>query len=146
MGTDCAPFLANLFLHFYENEFMEKQRHEQWHLCQLLSRNHRYIDDMIVFNAKDRFDKIRGDIYPRSLTLNAESKSLTQATFLDLDISILDGRMHVKLYDKRDAFRFPIVNFPFLCGNIPQELELRSSSRSLYVLEESATIGLTSRR
>ena len=26
----------------------------------------------------------------------------------------------VKLYDKRDDFNFSIVNFPFLCGNIPQ--------------------------
>jgi len=25
----------------------------------------------------------------------------------------------MKLYDKRDDFTFPIVNFPFLCGNIP---------------------------
>ena len=24
-----------------------------------------------------------------------------------------------KLYDKRDGFSFQIVNFPFLCGNIP---------------------------
>ena len=26
----------------------------------------------------------------------------------------------VKIYDKRDDFNFDIVNFPFLCGNIPQ--------------------------
>ena len=24
-----------------------------------------------------------------------------------------------KLYDKRDDFNFPIVNFPFMCSNIP---------------------------
>ena len=29
------------------------------------------------------------------------------------------GRLSTKLYDKRDDFTFPIVNFPFLCGNIP---------------------------
>jgi hypothetical protein len=29
------------------------------------------------------------------------------------------GRLSTKLYDKRDDFKFPIVNFPFLCGNIP---------------------------
>jgi hypothetical protein len=23
-------------------------------------------------------------------------------------------------YDKRDDFDFPIVNFPFICGNIPE--------------------------
>ena len=25
----------------------------------------------------------------------------------------------MKLYDKRDDFNFPIVNFPFICNNIP---------------------------
>ena len=31
-----------------------------------------------------------------------------------------DSRLRVKIYDKRDDFNFDIVNFPFLCGNIPQ--------------------------
>jgi hypothetical protein len=29
------------------------------------------------------------------------------------------GRLRTKLYDKRDDFNFPIVNFPFICSNIP---------------------------
>ena len=32
-----------------------------------------------------------------------------------------DGRLNTKIYDKRDDFNFPIVNFPFLCSNIPVE-------------------------
>jgi hypothetical protein len=28
-------------------------------------------------------------------------------------------RLRTKLYDKRDDFNFPIVNFPFICNNIP---------------------------
>jgi len=28
-------------------------------------------------------------------------------------------RLRTKLYDKRDDFNFPIVNFPFICSNIP---------------------------
>ena len=30
-----------------------------------------------------------------------------------------EGRLRTKLYDKRDDFNFPIVNFPFICSNIP---------------------------
>ena len=30
-----------------------------------------------------------------------------------------EGRIRTKLYDKRDDFNFPIVNFPFICSNIP---------------------------
>jgi hypothetical protein len=37
---------------------------------------------------------------------------------LHLDID-RDGRLKTKLYDKRDDFNFPIVNFPFICSNIP---------------------------
>jgi hypothetical protein len=30
-----------------------------------------------------------------------------------------EGRLKTKLYDKRDYFTFPIVNFPFVSSNIP---------------------------
>ena len=35
--------------------------------------------------------------------------------------SIIDseGWLRTKLYDKRDDFNFPIVNFPFICSYIP---------------------------
>ncbi len=36
--------------------------------------------------------------------------------------SIKNDKMHVKPFDKRDSFGFPIVNFPFLSGNIPQRI------------------------
>jgi hypothetical protein len=29
------------------------------------------------------------------------------------------GRLRTKLYDKRNEFNFPIVNFPFICSKIP---------------------------
>jgi len=30
-----------------------------------------------------------------------------------------EGRLRTKLYEKRDDFNFLIVNFPFICSNIP---------------------------
>jgi hypothetical protein len=30
-----------------------------------------------------------------------------------------NGRLTISLYEKRDDFDFAIVNFPFLCSNIP---------------------------
>ena len=42
------------------------------------------------------------------------------ASYLDLHLEInSEGRLRTKLYDKRDDFNFPIVNFPFICSNIP---------------------------
>ena len=38
---------------------------------------------------------------------------------LDLHLSISDGFVKTKIYDKRDDFDFNIVNFPFLDGDVP---------------------------
>ena len=37
----------------------------------------------------------------------------TEAPFLDLHLSISNGFVSSKIYDKRDDFEFDIVNFPF---------------------------------
>ena len=45
------------------------------------------------------------------------------ASYLDLHLEIdTRGRINTTLYDKRDDFDFPIVNFPFLSGNTPEAL------------------------
>ena len=54
-------------------------------------------------------------IYPHELQLNKANTSDTNAPFLDLHLSIFNGFVSSKIYDKRDAdFDFEIVNFPFL--------------------------------
>ena len=35
-------------------------------------------------------------------------------SFLDLNIKVIGSDVHTKVYDKRDDFRFPIVDFPWL--------------------------------
>ena len=45
--------------------------------------------------------------------------SYSHATFLDLDISIEDKVIRTKTYDKRDDFKFEIINYPHLSSNIP---------------------------
>ena len=42
------------------------------------------------------------------------------ASYFDLHLEIdTKGKLNTKLYDKRDDFNFPMVNFPFLSSNIP---------------------------
>jgi hypothetical protein len=42
------------------------------------------------------------------------------ASYLDLHLEIdNEGRLRTKHCDNRDDFNFPIVNFPFICSNIP---------------------------
>ena len=43
----------------------------------------------------------------------SSNTSDTEAPFLDLHLSISNGFVSSKMYDKRDDFDFDIVNFPF---------------------------------
>ena len=52
--------------------------------------------------------------------LNKAIVSDTEASFLDLHLSISDGFVKTKIFDKRDDFDFDIVNFPFLDGDVPR--------------------------
>ena len=59
-------------------------------------------------------------IYPSELHLNKANVLDTEALFLDLHLSISDGFINTKIYDKRDDFDFDIVNFSFLDGDVPR--------------------------
>ena len=59
-------------------------------------------------------------IYPSKLQLHKANASDTEASFLDLHLSMSDGFVKTKTYDKRDDFDFDIVNFPFLDGDVPR--------------------------
>ena len=121
MGIDPAPFWANLYLYHYESRFIthlsktDRYRGFKFRNC------FRFIDDACSINDSDEFSNSYGDIYPKDLQLKCEHKG-TQATFLELDITIKDGVFSYKLYDKRDAFPFHIVRMPDISGNIPNHV------------------------
>ena len=59
-----------------------------------------------------------GRIYPPKLQLNTANASDTEAPFLDLHLSILNGFVSSKIYDKRDDFDLDIVNVSFEDGDV----------------------------
>jgi hypothetical protein len=65
-----------------------------------------------------------GEFVDRIYLIEFEIKDTTDtdrsASYLDLHLKIdSEDRLRTKLYDKRDDFNFPIVNFSFICSNIP---------------------------
>ena len=58
-------------------------------------------------------------IYPPAQQLNKANKTDTEAPFLDLHLSIVNGFVSSEIYDKCDDFAFDIVNFQFLDGEVP---------------------------
>ena len=58
------------------------------------------------------FEKHIPDIYPAELQLNKANTSDKETSFLDSNIKVIGSDIHTSVYDKRDDFGFPIVNFP----------------------------------
>ena len=54
------------------------------------------------------------------LQLNKANTSDKETSFLDLNIKVIGSDIHTRVYDIRDDFGFPIVNFPWLSGDVPR--------------------------
>ena len=86
----------------------------------LLRRSTQGLDFRRSYIDTPYFEGMVNQIYPFELQLNKANTSDTEAPFLDLHLSISNGFVSSKIYDKRDDFDFNIVNFPFLDGDIPR--------------------------
>ena len=128
MGTNCAPFVADLFLFCYDRDFMVSLSDDnQSGVIEAFNSTSRYLDDLLNIDNMF-FDSTVNRIYPSELQLYKANVSDADASFLDLHLSILNGFVTTKIYDKRDDFDFDIVNFPFLDGDVP-----RSASYGVYI-------------
>ena len=121
MGTNSAPLLAKLFVFCYERDFMMYlSEGKQSEVIEAFSSTSRYLDDLSNIDNQ-HFDGLISQIYPSELQLNTASSSVTVSHVfcLHLYLSILDGFISYKSYDKRDDFDFEIINFPSLHRDAP---------------------------
>ena len=79
----------------------------------------RYIDDLLCVN-NDNFNKHINEIYPSELILKNTTTTPSETSYLDTTLNIGEGNgtVRISVYDKREAFNFKIVNFPYLDSNI----------------------------
>ena len=74
-------------------------------LSRILNYTSRYLDDLLnIDNAY--FEGMVNQIYPHELQLNKANISDDEAPFLDLHLSVANGFVSSKSYDKRDDFDF----------------------------------------
>ena len=115
--TNCALFLSTcsfviMRLHSYRNFLGKKIR--------TISLNFtlRYIDDVLSLSISKFGDYVER-IYPIEVEIKDTINTVKSASYLDLHLAIgNECRLETNFYDKRD-FSFPIVNFQYLCSNIP---------------------------
>ena len=128
MGTNCTPLIADLFLYCYERDFMDSLNLDnQADVIEAFNSTSRYLDDLLNID-NPYFEGMVNQIYPSELQLNKANISDTESPFLDLHLSVANGFVSSKIYDKRDDFDFDIVNFPFLDGDVP-----RRASYGVYI-------------
>ena len=120
MGTNCAPLVADLFLFCYERDIMnDLSSDNQADVIKAFNSASRYLDDLLNID-NPYFEGMVNQIYPSELQLNKANTSDTEAPFLDLHLSISNGFVSFKIYDKRDELIYNVVNFPFLDGDVPR--------------------------
>ena len=73
---------------------------------------HNYEIQVCIYNPY--FEQMVGQIYPNELQFNKANSPDAEAPCLDLNLSITNGIVSSKMYDKRDDINFEIVKIPFL--------------------------------
>ena len=93
MGTNCAPLVADLFLFYYERDFMlSLYDNNQADAIEAFNSTSRYLDDLLNIDYP-YIAQMVSQIYHTDLQLhvNKANPSDTETAFLDLDLSITNG-------------------------------------------------------
>ncbi len=111
IGSDCSQDLANLFLFSYESQYVDQLIEDgKDDLASKLGYCFRYIDDLMGLNDEGFISKIFSDMYPDELTLNQTNTDPKNATYLDMNIQIVNGKFRTSLFDKRNDFGFKVIS------------------------------------
>ena len=83
MGTNCAPFVAGLFLFCYERDFMlSLSEDNQSDVIEAFNSTSRYLSDLLNIDS-NFFDSMVNRIYPSELQLNKANVSDTEDSFFE---------------------------------------------------------------
>ena len=99
MDTYCAPLVADLFMFYYERDFMMSLSDDkEADVIDAYNTTSRYLDDILNINTV-YFDNMVSQIYPSELQLNKANTSDMEAAFLDLHLSISNDIVSTKIND-----------------------------------------------
>lgn len=125
MGTNCAPALANLYLYYYESQYVSKIEEEQGiNAARTFHTTFRLIDDVLALDNPNLLPALsasyeEGGMYPEALTLEQTSSSNNAVNFLGMHIKTADKRLNLSVYDKRMDFPFKVKRYPVMKSLIP---------------------------
>ena len=97
------------------------QTSKRFDLIDMFNDTTRYLDEIFPIDNPE-FEKHIPDIYPAELHFNKGNTSDKETSSIDLNIKVIGSDIQTSVYDKRDDFLFPIVNFLWLSGDFPSLL------------------------
>ena len=101
-------------------------RENQADIIEAFNSTSGHLDDLLYIDIY--FEHMVDRIWYAQLNFSRIHSSDTEAPFLDVNLSITNGTVSTKIYDKRNDFDFDIINFPFLDGDVP-----RRTSYGVYI-------------
>ena len=126
MGGNSSSEIADCTLGWFEfiymKSLMNKKDWSKMNLAKILSDNKRYVDDLISLNYI-HFGDLYKDIYPTGLLMERNGNNNKVVNYLDLRIEF-DGKggFTTQVYNKLDDFNFPVIQYTFASGNMPNEV------------------------
>ena len=79
-----------------------------------LNGTFRLMDDISSINSDGVFEEHLIKIYSSCLELKKENSGNISANVLDLSLSVSNNKFLCQVFDKRDTFKFEVVNFPHI--------------------------------
>ena len=119
-GASCSPQLADLTLSIMEFDYIKSRHNNFREELKMFEGTFRYIDDILhISNNVRTFENNLKEIYHPSLNIEKTNVSTETTNFLDLNITIKNGTIVYKLYNKTDDYNFRINKYPKYYSNIP---------------------------
>ena len=143
MGTNCALLVAVLFLFCNESDCITSLSvDKQADIKETLNTTSRYLDDNLNID-NIYFDNMVSQIYHLELQLYKANTSVTEASFLDLHLSVSNDIISTKIYDKQDDFLiwkllFPI--FRWCCSSLNIIWSLYFSTHLIFAMLQTSTL------
>ena len=142
MDANCATLVADLFSYCYDRDVVDSLSYDnQADVIEAFISTSRYLDYLSNMIDSPYFEGIFNQIYLPELQLN-KAKTRYRSPRFRFRLSIANGSVYSKIYDKRDDFDFDI--FHFWMGTFLVVHLMVYTVRNLLGLLESATMLRTS--
>jgi hypothetical protein len=126
MGNSTSPLIADLVLSIIEYQYLCQNPVDGYKL----SFNMRYIDDILIINDKEFWEKAL-KIYPKELKFEKGKVFGLSTNFLDIKLEI-KKYLKTSVYDKRNEFNFRVTKYIDPKSNVPNRIQINIINNELH--------------